>query len=448
MSKLLPIELTSEDSFLTSKLEQLKKKIIRPPSDILKHTYLVPGGPYEQAWDWDTFFIGVALTYNNGGELLRDSLLNFIDLIQEDGHAPWVITSTESGLQKPQQCKPFLCQGAFIASKSLKDFNWLNPYYTRLKATLKYWEVNRRAPNGLFKWWDGLESGVDNNPAVLEFAENTVEGVDLNSYLYREYKALALIAKRLGYQEDANLYRNKAEKLKELIEELMWDTEDKMYYNIDSTNNQRIKVKTWTNFVPLWAAVASKEHAKATIETHLLSKDEFWSEFGIRSLSKDDPRYNQANIIKPFSNAQGPIWVITNYLVMHGLINYDFRTEALELANKIQELLKNDIKHTNGMHECYNAETGEPLAAPNFIGWNLLAETMSLEAKLGFDPSAVDESLFAFNPVPIHGILRTNLQAQVYISGYLFEISMNSHIGLKIKMKDEYFVLDKRTKNL
>jgi len=33
----------------------------RAPSGALKFPYLVPAGPYEESWDWDSMFMGVAL---------------------------------------------------------------------------------------------------------------------------------------------------------------------------------------------------------------------------------------------------------------------------------------------------------------------------------------------------------------------------------------------------
>ena len=33
----------------------------REPSGALKFPYLVPAGPYDESWDWDSFFMGVAL---------------------------------------------------------------------------------------------------------------------------------------------------------------------------------------------------------------------------------------------------------------------------------------------------------------------------------------------------------------------------------------------------
>ena len=90
--------------------------------------------------------------------------------------------------------------------------------------------------------------------------------------------------------------------------------------------------------------------------------------------------------MKPHSNWQGPVWPIVNYLVMHALLQYGFRKNAKELAEIISRLCLEDIKKTGGMHENYNAETGKPLAAPNFVSWNLLVGQMISEAKSGNNP--------------------------------------------------------------
>jgi putative isomerase len=81
--------------------------------------------------------------------------------------------------------------------------------------------------------------------------------------------------------------------------------------------------------------------------------------------------------------------VISNYLVMHGLMNYGHRNEAREIAEKTVRLLVRDYHASGGMNECYNPETGEPTAGGHFLSWNLLAEHMIEEAEKGTDPTAI-----------------------------------------------------------
>ncbi len=372
-----------------------KQNIVKPPSGILKHEYLVPAGPYTQLFDWDTYFMGVALSYDGVGAPLENSTKDFLDFTSENygtaGYTPREIAT--DGLDAlPQMCKPFLAQMAVRASQTLHDYTWLREpsgdtrrtYYQKLADTLAFWELARRSPDGLFRWFNGLESGVDNNAAVSDDPADVTEGVDLQCYLYREYAAMALLAKELGNSADERMYRQKARALADLVRTEMWSAPDNTFFNIDSRTGKFIRIQTWTNFVPLWAGIATKDQADKMIHAHLLNSREFWSPHGVRTIAATEPLYNPRS-----GYWRGPVWVISDYLLMHGLENYGDKSEAIELARKTVGLLVNDLRKTGGMNENYNPETGAPDAAGHFVSWDLLAEHMIEEAQTDADPSAL-----------------------------------------------------------
>jgi alpha,alpha-trehalase len=111
-----------------------------------------------------------------------------------------------------------------------------------------------------------------------------------------------------------------------------------------------------------------------------------WAPYGVRSLSKQDPDYNNAAIIIPYSNWQGPVWINANYLNYISLRRYGFNKEAAELSGILGRMVVADIQKWGSMHEDYNAETGEGLAPTpeqsenhvfsGFVGWNLLVQDM------------------------------------------------------------------------
>jgi putative isomerase len=249
---------------------------------------------------------------------------------------------------------------------------------------LRYWEKARRSKDGLFLWYDGAESGVDNNPAVRDDPADVTEGVDLQCYLYREYLAMAILGEKLHRPEDAKIYREKAKSLARLVREKMWSVRDGMFLNIDSRTGKFVLVKTWTNFVPLWAGIATKAQAQQMIGAHLLNPKEFWAPNGIRTISKTEPPYNPRS-----GYWRGPVWVISDYLLMHGLMNYGYRQQAEELARRTVNLLVRDLETTGGMNENYNPETGAPDAAGHFVSWDLLGEHMEEEARENLDPTAL-----------------------------------------------------------
>lgn len=372
-----------------------KRNIVKPAAGVLKHEYMVPAGPYTQLFDWDTYFMGVALSYDGVGEPLENSVKDFLDFTGENyattGYTPREI-ATNAPDALPQMCKPFLAQMALRASETSGNYDWLlepsgetrRTYYLKLGDTLSFWESARHSPDGLFRWFNGVESGVDNNPGVSDDPAVTTEGVDLQCYIYREYLAMAVLAEKLGHPADAKVYRQKARDLAQLVRTRMWSARAGMFLNIDSRTEKSVQMKTWTNFVPLWAGIATKSQADEMIRAHVLNPREFWSPNGIRTIAQTEALYNPRS-----GYWRGPVWILSNYLVMHGLENYGYKKEAVQLANETVAVLLRDLRTSGGMNENYNPETGEPDAAGHFVSWDLLAEHMIEEAQSGADPTAL-----------------------------------------------------------
>ncbi len=365
--------------FLLAKKSLVKRKA----NGFLKYDYLVPNGPYEEQWDWDGHFIGIALSREIPSEsiYLKNWALNYLEHVQKNGFTPGLIAP--SGIDKRlKHVKPFLAQGASLAVWYLKDVSWLKPYWPALKKSLHYrMQVNINKKYNLACWYDSMESGADNNPVVLGYEHNSVIACDLNTYLYSELKAMAELAKILKHKKDFIFYTQAQNKIKKEILKHLWDKEDSFFYNIDTKTGQKIKKLSFSGFMPLYRKILPQALGKKLIEKHILNKNEFWSEYGIRSISKQEPEYNNQNIIKPHSNWQGPVWPLVNYFTFKILLNYGFNKEAKELAEKTGKILLSDFKKTGGMHENYDAETGEPLAAPNFVSWNLLVSGMLEKAE-------------------------------------------------------------------
>jgi len=372
-------------------LAPFRAHIKRPGSGSLLYDYLVPSGPYEQLWDWDCFFMGVTLATEIPSEAvyLKNWVLNFVHNSKSNGRVAGCLTKHGFD-ERVNQMKPFLAQGAFLASKFLSDFMWLKKRWSKLKKIVLYREKylwSKKYDLGV--WFDGMESGSDNNVAVLNFPKATVVAADLNAYLYLEYKAMHLLAKQIGRKKDEKRFAARAEKIKENIQKYLWNAEDETYYNIDGRSGEHIKRISYTSFVPLWGTIATEKQAISTCKRYLLSPEYLWSQYGIRTLAQNDLDYNNQNIMKPYSNWQGPVWIISNYIMMHGLLHYGFQKEAIEIAQKSNKLILDDIKTSGKMHENYDAETGKPLAAPDKIGWNLLVANMLLEAVHNKNPFAV-----------------------------------------------------------
>ena len=94
---------------------ELKSHVVKPPRGLLTHEYIVPDGPYFQLFDWDMYFMGVALSYDKVSKPIAGSVEDFLSFVDE--FANWTgYTSREIAPDAlwalPEMCKPFLAQAA------------------------------------------------------------------------------------------------------------------------------------------------------------------------------------------------------------------------------------------------------------------------------------------------------------------------------------------------
>ncbi len=369
---------------------KLEPQSIRPAEGFIKYDYLIPAGYYKQMWDWDGFFIGSHLAQQGKPQYLKWWVLDFAGAIDADGYVAGCITTKgPRPLMGKFAMKPFLAQGAVIASEGLGDYQWVKPIWESMRKVIEYRERTQfDAKYGLFFWENAISSGADNNVALTNDPQDksAILATDISTFQLREYKAMAQIADKLGEPAEAADYRKKAADLKAAMLHYMWFSQDAMFYNIRRDTGKPVKRISYSSFVPLIDNILPEKNAKEMIRRYMLNKDVMLAPYGIRSLSKQDPDYNNAAIIVPYSNWQGPIWINANYMNYISLKRYGFDKEAAELSGILGRMVLADIKQWGSMHEDYDAETGKGLAPTpeesenhvfsGFVGWNLLVQDM------------------------------------------------------------------------
>jgi alpha,alpha-trehalase len=377
---------------LTADFERLAPQTIRPADGYIKHPYLIPAGYYNQMWDWDGFFIGLHWANQDpaNAKYLRDWVLGFAGSADADGYVAGCITPKgPRPLFGKFAMKPFLAQGALVAARDLKDYEWIRPVWPAMKRVLEY----RRRTQYDEKWklwfWDNaMQSGADNNAALTndEKDRSAILAVDASVYAMREYEAMAVLAEQLGDPTDAKTYRAEVLATRHAILRQFWSDRDVMFWNRRRDTGAVVHAVAWTNFLPLVDGLLPRDEGRRMISSYLLNPTQMRSEHGFRSLSHFDPAYNNEAIINPYSNWRGPIWINANFLDWIALRRYGFSDEARWLAVTLASDIHRDIQKWGSMHEDYDAETGDGLAPTvaqspggkfaGFVGWNLLAEDM------------------------------------------------------------------------
>jgi hypothetical protein len=178
-------------------------------------------------------------------------------------------------------------------------------------------------------------------------------------------------------------------------------------YNV-STRAQ-IPNRTYQMAWPVWAGLANASQAAAAWSA--LAAPDMWTPFGLRSVSSADPRYNNDNIIDPYSNWRGPVWINVNVVLAYALAATQ-PAQAAALAGNVVGTLAADIRNTSTWHECYHSETGAGLAAPGFLSWNTLGATVQANLAAGVDPFAITAADWA--PAGVGTALAAHNSAHVH----------------------------------
>jgi len=175
--------------------------------------------------------------------------------------------------------------------------------------------------------------------------------VGLMSLYIADCDALAKIADELGKSHDAKELKDRATKYRAKLA-AMWDERAGIFLNVDLHTGRKNTRLSPTNFYPMLAKAATPDQAKRMIEKHLLNKDEFWGEWIIPSIARNDPAFRDQNYWR------GRIWGPMNYLVYLGLLNYESSAVRKEFAERSYALFLKEWNGSGHVHENYNAITG------------------------------------------------------------------------------------------
>ncbi|MCX6983532.1 MAG: hypothetical protein NT118_02110 [Lentisphaerae bacterium] len=117
---------------------------------------------------------------------------------------------------------------------------------------------------------------------------------DLNGRRYLSYKQAHALHMLSGQTPPVNLL-DRAEKLKILINDKMWDKKKRWFAFINTSGN-KLKEFRYTNliFELFGTGVLYKEQEQGLLKH--LNNEEFLSDYGMHSISKKDPAYNQIDI--------------------------------------------------------------------------------------------------------------------------------------------------------
>jgi len=367
------------------------------------------------ALGWDSLFNAVVSSLINDGNASATVRL-LLEGQSSDGRAP-----LRRYLQNPQRDEAMATAGrsmppigAFCVWKiylTTQDLGLLAWAYPRLRQWNDWWLADRgdgqawRDGNGdgLLEWgFDAeleqgqlgaramsnaakqrlafSESGLEDRPQWQSAATNTNQrdaqpdsgdearyndkthtleysAVGLNALYALDTEMLMMMANELGLPAEAEKWRSRYDQIKKNFNEKLWSEEDGLYLNRhwDGRFSRRLSPE---NFYPLAAGLADEEKAKRMMAT-LLNPKNFWGEYPLPSISRDDPAFAEK------TPGRGAILAPMNYLVYLGLKRQGYLNEAAELARKNLAIARLAMDQAGRFDDQFSSVDGRPVSEPS-----------------------------------------------------------------------------------
>lgn len=225
-----------------------------------------------------------------------------------------------------------------------------NPYEAKIGHILETIVLNT-------KFASMLESGLDNSPMYKEVGydkeKNLMQLADvgLMSFYITDCRELAELARRIGRDDVVEELEQRAKEYSESLQTL-WCDETGLFLNKRLDNGEFEHRLSPTHFYPLLAGVPTQKQAQRMIDEHFFNPEEFWGEWILPSIARNDPMYPEQDYWR------GRIWAPMNFLVYLGLCKYDLPKARKALVEKSETLLLKEWRENRHVHENYCGDTG------------------------------------------------------------------------------------------
>ncbi|MDT0651025.1 amylo-alpha-1,6-glucosidase [Autumnicola edwardsiae] len=197
-----------------------------------------------------------------------------------------------------------------------------------------------------------------------------VKDVGFNTIYTCNLQSMANICKILEDPE-AEEFSLLQEEVTAAILGLMYNKEDKAFYDLHGKNNIQIKVLTPTIFYPVVLKDIPEEIKRGVLQTHFFDSKEFDAEFPIPSVAKNDPSFDPSASVFIW---RGPTWIVNNWFLHGLLIKQGHKQESEKLIKSIRRLIEK-----SGFREYYNPFTGEGYGAKDFTWAGLITDMIRME---------------------------------------------------------------------
>ena len=319
-----------------------------PGEGLIKSPYIAPAkGSMNGAYSFWSAICTLGMRHL-APDLAKSTLEAILNAQSGDGMIPSQVSATAKSCDINP---PVLAWCMWELYQINKDADMLSRAYAPLKKYIHYiMETRDINKNHLFEWQTdelpelfGKESTMDNSP---RFDDGIIlDSVDLSAFVANEAHYMSLIADQIDKHGEALYWDVVFERIKNAVNELLFDEDDKIYYDRAVVSNMLKKVKSSASFLPLFAGVCENRGAMALLK-FLNTPERFNRKFGVPSLCADEEEYGS-------DFWRGPVHIHHSYLIAKGLEKYEMHDKANELKAKSLDAVMKEYENCAVLYEYY-----------------------------------------------------------------------------------------------
>lgn len=359
----------------------------------LPHPYVVPGGRFREMFYWDSYFTIVGLLQSNQDQLAKDMIDNFAYLIDKYGHIPngnrtYFLTRSQPPFfalmlksyaakhgtdsiigylpQLEKEYSYWMDHVKTIPAQAttgdhlivLNNGDYLNRYFGALgvpraegfNKELKWaQEVNEKDRKAFYEnlraacesGWDFSSRWYADGKTKPTINAMDLIPVDLSSLLYSLESTLAELNLYKHQQDRADFYNKRAQQRKQFIQTYHYDAVTGTYQDYNFVTGKRTGHLSIAMVFPLFVNAATPEAAKRV--TTYINEKLLMPGGVVTTLVASGEQWDYPNG-----------WAPMQYIAVEGLLQYNEKPLALEIAKRWLALNERVYREDGKMMEKYN----------------------------------------------------------------------------------------------
>lgn len=208
-----------------------------------------------------------------------------------------------------------------------KDTDFLVDMLPDLVNEFKWYEAEKQQPGGLF-WQFDVRDGMEESISGDRHEKNARPTI--NSYMYGNAQAISAIADLAGQEALVDEYSNKAEDIKKLIINNLWNDES-LFFETRKENGEWAKVREAIGYIPWYFNIPGPQHAAAWKQ--VADPAGFLAPYGLTTAERRHPEFRMNGCCN--CEWDGAIWPFASAQTLTALANFMESGEQTTLPDSL-----------------------------------------------------------------------------------------------------------------